>query len=246
MGYGKILGGGTSLNYGWINATSYANLPSGKPANTIGFITSTAVTNVYFQNGTVSGMATGDVVIRQGVTSSAPFNISQSGKLYINASGAYQYNGSIWVPVSAYLYNGSSWVLISEIYYDNGYIPSNVNAFIAYLASGTSATVTLNADNVQFSVNSAQGWAYSQYKVDLTNINTLWFRAKVNNVTGLFAGWLDTYNSLAGASVTVTATAAYTDYSLDVSAVSGLKHIAFGTPGGATTRTIYVNKIWGV
>lgn len=242
--WGSLGLGGVPLNYDWLTATSFANLPSGKPANTIGFITSTAVPNVYFQNGTVSGMSTGDVVIRQGVTPSNPFNIHPTGKLYINVSGAYQYNGTLWVPISAYLYTGSAWVLLSEIYYDNGYIPSNIGTFLAYKIAGTTATVTLNADNVQFSVSSAYGRAYSQYKVDLTHISTLGFRAKVNNEAGMWAGYLDEYDA-SGSSTLVTATADYADYYLNVSAATGMKHIAFGV-SASTTRSIYVKKIWGV
>jgi hypothetical protein len=238
--------GGLQLNYGWVNAADYANLPSGKPANTIGFITATPIPNPpKFKNGTVSGMVSGDVVVKQGITSSTPFNIVQNGEIFINPTGAYQYNGTLWVPVDMYIFDGTSWNLTSAIFYDNGFVPNDVGNYIAYKSSGTTATVIFNADNVQLAVSSALGWAYSQYKVDLTHISKLWFRAKVNNVGGMFAGWLNSYNSLDGVSIAVTNTDAYADHSLDVSAVTGEKYIAFGAIA-SMSRSIYVNKIWGV
>ena len=245
MGYAKFVGSGEELNYGFVTASSFANLPSGKPANTLGFITTTAVPHVFFQNGTVSGMVTGDVVVRQGVTSSYPFNIRRNGKLFLNITGAMQYNGTLWVPISVYVYTGIVWTLLSEIYYDNGVIPSTVNDFLAYKASGTTATITKNADNVQFSLSSASGWGYGQFAIDVTYVNTLWFRARVT-APSMFVGVAPAYNSVTGlVSANVTEISAYADYSIDVAAVTGLKYLVFGL-NSSTTRNIYVNKIWGV
>lgn len=242
--WGDLGLGGAPLNYGWVTATSYANLPSGKPANTLCFITSTAVPNVYWKNSTVSGLVTGDVVMREGVYSKTPFNILSIGQLYVYPTGAYQYNGSILVPIDCFWYSGSAWSLCTAIYYDNGTIPSNVNDYLSYKSSGTTITLTKNAGDMLLAASSAIGWAYSQYPVDLTYINTLWVTAKVS-ANGMFFGVLSASNSSSGlVSVNVSSTA-YADYSLDVSAITGNKYLAFGTTA-STTRDIYIQKIRGV
>lgn len=245
MGYGIILGGGADLNYGWVNSASYATLPSGKPVNTLGFITSTAVPNVYWKNSTVTGLVTGDVVMREGVYSSTPFNIVSAGQLYVYPTGAYQYNGSVLVPIDCYWYSGSAWTLCAAIFYNEGTIPANVNDYLAYKSGGTTATITKNADNVQFSLTSASGWGYSQYAIDFTYITKLWVRAKVT-APSMFVGTIPAYNSSTGlVSVSVSETVTYADYSLDVSAVTGNQYIAFGLES-STSRYIYINKLWGV
>ena len=135
-------------------------------------------------------------------------------------------------------------MLLSEIYYDNGTIPANVNDYLAYKSSGTTVTVTKNAGDMLLAASSAIGWAYSQYAVDLTYVNTLWVTAKVS-ADGMFFGVLPNYNSAASLVKVNVSSGIYANYSLDVSAITGNKFIAFGTDA-STTRNIYVQKIWGV
>lgn len=249
MGYGIILGsGGVNLNYKAVYASTYAGLPSGQPANTLGFITSTAIGKVIFNNGTVTGMVAGDVVVRQVVTSSYPFNVLPNGQLYINAGTAYQWNGSAWVRIDMYVYSGTAWNFISSIYYDYGTIPPSTGDFLRYANSGT-ITLTKNADNLQLDIVSGTGWCYGRDPVDLTHVNTLKFRVKLD--TSSIAAWvgcIGAYNSSAGAVHSlITGVGSYTDISVNVSAVTGNKYIYFGrdSTDGDTTRTINVQKIWG-
>lgn len=238
-----VSGGGTQLAYSWVNAASYAALPATPPENTIGLITSTAVPNVYFQNDTVIGMSAGDVVIRQGIVSSNPFNILPSGKLFINASGAYQYNGSLWVSIPAYLFNGTAWVLLCELYFDSGTLYPSIGGFSTHKVSGTTVSYANSGGQASVSVASAAGWAYSFYQINLTPISTLWFRARTNDGNQISFGVIPTHNSFTGAIYLNVGSAALQTRGLDVSGATGMYYLFFGI-NAVTTRTGYLQKCW--
>lgn len=249
MGCGIILGEGSDLNLEWVTATSFANLPSGKPANTLGFITSIAIPNMpRFSNETESGLTQGDIVVKEDIASNAKFNILANGTLFIYPSGAYQYQSGILVPIDSYLYDGSAWKQIYVLFYENNTFPAIVGDFLAYKSSGTSATLIKNALSAQISLSAAQGWAYSQNVVDLTNLSKIWFYGATSHLTTLTAfGVASTYTATSNAAqVGLPVNSQWNWVSLDVSALNGTYYLRFGKFDTTASLSVFCLKMFGV
>lgn len=240
--------GGAPLNLGWVNATSYANLPSGKPANTLGFITSITVPNVYFSNETLTGLTQGDVVVKQDIASTGRFNALYAGRLDIYPSGAYQYQSGILVAIDSYLYDGSAWKQNYVLFYENNTFPAIIGDFLAHKSSGTSATLTKNAGNMTIALSAAQGWAYSQNVVNLTNLSKLWFYGSGSHLTTTtVVGLATTYSATANdAAANLPANSQDNWVSIDVSALNGNYYIRFGYFAATASLSVKCIKMFGV
>ena len=247
MGYGVIIGGGDAVNFSKVNAASYAALPSGKPVNTIGIISSVAVAKIYPTNETVSGLAQGDVVIRLGSTSNTRFNVLKVGRLDLYPVACYQYQSGVLTYVESYLYDGSSWKSIQAVFYDSGTISPSVGDFLLYFFAGSSATLTKGATEMTYAQTgtTTKSWAYSQNKINMTPFKTLHFYGKdINSGSASKFGAAPNNGSGTGVLQVTTVSTAYVDLTVDVDSANAEYHIYFGTWDAFSARTTYVNKIW--
>lgn len=128
-------------------------------------------------------------------------------------------------------------------FYDKGTFKT-ISDILAYKVSGTSAYVVKNAAYFEFRVESATGFFYSNVPVDLTPIQRIKFSAR--NVNGnMYVGVQPNNNNTTGQrSVTVTATA-FTEYTIDVSDLTGNYYLVGGYTGGNATKQVHVEQMWG-
>lgn len=246
--WGSLGLGGDDLNFGWVNASAYANLPSGKPANTLGFITTITVPNVYFSNETLTGLTQGDVVVKQDIASNSRFNILNTGRLDMYPSGAYQYQSGILVAIDSYLFDGSAWKQNYVLFYENNTFPAIIGDFLAYKSSGTSATLIKNALSAQISLSAAQGWAHSQNVVNLTNLSKLWFYGATSHLTTpTYFGVDATYSATSNArQIVLPVNSQWNWVYIDVSDLNGSYYLRFGKFDTTASLSVFCLKMFGV
>lgn len=128
-------------------------------------------------------------------------------------------------------------------FYDKGTFKT-ISDVLAFKVSGTSANIVKNAAYFEFRLESATGFFYSNIPVDLTPIQKIKFRAKYINTT-VYVGVQPNNNNTTGQrSVSVTS-AEYTDYTIDVSDLTGNYYLVGGYTGSNAVRYLDVEQMWG-
>lgn len=147
MGYGIILGGGAPSNFGYVVASSYANLPSSPAVNTFGLITATAVPTGGFSIRSKvpsSGMNAGDVVILVHRDSAKAFETVSGSGVYAYPAAAYQYVSGVWSPIEAYIYQASAWGILWVYYFKDGTF-----SFVTGVTSAGDGTTSLPGTSIR-------------------------------------------------------------------------------------------------
>lgn len=249
---GRIIrrsGGGTQLAYSWVNAASYGALPGSPPTDTIGFITSIPVVNVYPTNENPSGLGEGDVLLRQGNPSSVRINMLKTGRLDLYPSGAYQNQSGVLVPIDSYVYQAGAWKAIFASFYEPGSIPSAIADYLMHRFTGTSSTLTKGAGSITYAQTgtSTRGWAYSRNKINITPLKTIRFYAKVGTGGGTSGrvGVTPEYGVISTSVYTSFNDATFAVRTVDVSTLVGEYHIAFGIPETLLAQSVEVQYIRG-
>ena len=138
--------------------------------------------------------------------------------------------------------------LMSRLYYYfRGVIHPLAGNFAAYKYSGTTATLTKNADNLQISLVTAQGWGYDTTPIDLTNIRTLRVYGSCAHTTnGALVTVAPTYTAITySASAQLPNGGANAWVSIDVTSLTGLHYVRFGRFASAATLVVNVYEIVG-
>lgn len=177
LGLTNARAGGSSANFHYVVASSYANLPSTPANNTFGLITATAVPSGGFSiraNLPTSGMNSGDVVVLVGKYGTKSFEAFSGSKVYVCPTTAYQYAGGVWASIPAYIYQASAWGTIWLYYFDNGTY-SVVSGFTT-TGNGGACTLVSGAIKINLTNDSSESryrsWVFTS-NVDVTDYNTL-------------------------------------------------------------------------
>ena len=164
---------GVELNFKVVGGTIQPTSPS---ENTIWVNTSTTITSWVF-SATQPARAPGRVWIATGTSSPVTFNALKNNNITTYPISAKQYVGGAWVDKTAKSYQGGKWVDWIIYMYNKG------NQYTALTGGWTSygdyADIKFNSDHIYLTIKSGHneqwGMAHTVNKIDVTNINTLYF-----------------------------------------------------------------------
>lgn len=231
-------GGGAPLNFKVVGGTK----PSNPKENTIWVDTDTAITDWVF-SATQPAAVSGRVWIQTGTTSPVTFNALKKNSIQVCPLTAKQYVNGAWVDKAAKSYQGGAWVEFDPNRYIFKQGIGSDSAFIhkpwnKYVSDVTTERIYCNAPATTES-DGASGFAGAY---DFTNYSKLVFDVLSNNSNfscGYLNSVLDGPKPTLIGSVT-PATGSRKTISIDISAVSGNKYIAFKiSSGGAGSVEIY-------
>lgn len=112
------MAGGAGLNF---SVRQYTATPTGSAAeNTIGIVTSTAISDYALSATAPANPASGMVWIQTGVVGAYPFSASAAHTIMVYPIVAKQYISGAWVTVQAYTYQGGSWRQWYTYYFAEG------------------------------------------------------------------------------------------------------------------------------
>lgn len=261
----NMVGGGGSLNF---KVTAYASeaalLAATATANTIGVITTTAITSYVFSSDEPSSPTDGMVWVTTGTSSSIEFNALKNNCLQVYPIRAKQYISGAWVDVSCMSYQGGSWTKwwSGELYdagneYDD-YTGGFISAEIGYTTSTASytilPTITRNANNLEISIAdglsaSSAGGVYLKNKVDLTSYDALNFQGVMHAGQSSYAAlqvricvWSDLPTYVDDYLVASATGETSSGKVVDISSLSGEYYIGFWMYNYQSYIT--VNKLW--
>ena len=252
---GVIIGGSPQLQHRCIAATSFANLPAVAAENTVGVITTTAITQGFVTNDRPAGRPTGEVRIKPGADGLITMQVLSQPLVEFRPISVYQYNGSAWVLMEAYLRKNAAWVRIRTYFYRDGTL-----GLITSLSGMNSSAATYQITSTVFRVDVTSGGTTGFARVapdqlvEVTNFSTLKFLyARVKSGT---QGSHTARMALAVSQLTGQGTgAAYVDVgttagalaSLDVSALTGSYYMNWMISKSSYYETDYilVTEVWG-
>lgn len=251
------------LNYihPFVVSSSYAALPTFAVEDTLGLITSTAVTGVYFDNTRPAGRPTGEVRVKTGSLSNNSILIAKNPLASVYPISVYQYNGSSWVIIESYVMKSSVWKRVRCEFYNAG-TSALVGTATGYRYNTGSTTVTLGASSFTISLNNASPTGnfvcvYWDTPFDITNIDAL----KINytrtwsDQTGTHSAYIylspfiytginaNAPTSIASVALTVAGTSA----SIDTSALKGnhFLHVSLGRSSYTTYDYLVGTLVYG-
>lgn len=226
--------------------------PSDHIENTIWVNTDIAITSWIFSEAEPEYPVDGMVWILLGDINSNGFNALKENSIMIYPISAKQYVSGTWTDKTVHSYQNDAWVswLTTYYIYNEGVV--NLGTLTT---SSTHATVGENAINLSYSGNYG-GWGCFTEKKDLTNYKTL--NAKGTQTDAVTNAYFDgniivsvtTSTPEQSAVTTVTSrSAAYlqfskatteTEFSVDISALSGEYYIEFAAIANGTISAIWL------
>lgn len=140
-------GGGAALNFDVKQYTTESQLSAAKPKeNTIGVITTTAITNWHFAAEQPGNMVNGDVWFHTGTSSTVAFNALKKNNVTVYPLGLKQYVNGALVDVSGKIYQAGIWKDFETVLYDSGRFADGFD--VDAKSDSGSASVTKNADSM--------------------------------------------------------------------------------------------------
>ena len=237
--------GSGSLNF---NVVGGVTQPTNPAENTIWVNTDTEITSWVFSATEPEAPSEGMVWISTGTANTAPFNALKDNIIMVYPISAKQYTDGAWADKSAKSYQNGAWVewLPEGALYWRGNECENITggwtskAWQMQSDAGTTAQtfeIARNADHLMFTKTGQVGAVmYATNPVDLTNVNAIHFKGEMSAASK--ANWVafHVWTKITGsywatnsvATVTTTTSAAKTEFTLDVSALSGNHYIGFG------------------
>lgn len=239
-------GGGASLNFDVkAYATNESLLAAAPKENTIGIITTTAISSWIFSVTQPAEAAEGMVWISLGTSSEVEFNALKKNALQVYPMAASQYVGGVWGKVMAYSYQGGLWETWPEklFWIENGIVNET---FSQRQESGTESWYKFESDGcVTVSVpNDSSTWMRSSGKPDVTNHSSLVLVCK-GQTSGTVTVCLSTHSALS--TVVASAekiTAGEGTLVVDVSALSGQYYFGVKCAAGASKATIKFSDVY--
>lgn len=166
-------GAGAGLNFKVVGDTTK---PTSASENTIWVNTSTTITSWVFSATQPTGEP-GKVWITTGISSPADFNALKKNNITVYPISAKQYVNGAWVSKEAKSYQGGEWVDWIIYMYNKGNQYTNFTG--GWTAYGDYADIRFNTDHIYLSIlsgyNETWGMAHTKNKIDVTNIDTLYF-----------------------------------------------------------------------
>lgn len=257
---GTLSSGGSGVNV----ATYPQSFPIPSINKTVGVLTSTESSATYVQGMAPDNANVGDIWIKTN-ENGVVFDIDDDGKFKIGIYSAYQYDGTEWIQREARIGDGSAWgdILNYEILY-NGVCGSGLSWNWNQKNSGTAyrSQVKVDGVNVYQIKNRTQidGYCYVAVgPIDITNFSYIYanFSAQgtpYNPYARIFLSHVSTGEAIAIEGVTYNtgnneiAGSENKNVALDVKSARGVVFIHAGLWYGSYngSRTLYLNKIWGI
>lgn len=251
-------GGGTSLNF---DVKAYATeellLAATPKENTIGIITTTAITSWIFSATEPESPVEGMVWITTSTSSTIEFNALKKNAIQVYPVAAKQYVSGAWVDVTAYSYQGGEWVAWWDgvTLYDAGDQALVVtggwerHADMNFAGSLNSGYVTFNDDSIKITAGSGVASIVStKNKIDVTGYSAIEFDVLITSVAhnsayGIISEHGDVYNKYAAARIGDTSAGLRVTLSVDISGVTDGKYYVFVATANNRTRDIYSIKL---
>lgn len=241
------MAGGAGLNF---SVRQYTATPTGSAAeNTIGVVTSTAISDYALSATAPANPAAGMVWIQTGVTGAVPFSVSAAHTVMVYPIVAKQYIGGAWVNVQAYTYQGGTWRPWFIYFFAEG--SGVLLPFTALTAAGSSVDLT-RTDYILLSSNDttyATVGVRSTGTVDISQYSQIVFDVLMTSDSNgtLYCG-VD-QNQIGGYEIpTVNASPTKGTrqlVSVDVSGLSGNYYLYANDPADYS-KTIYIYNIYGI
>lgn len=244
-GFGS--GGGAALNFKVVGNPQ----PESAKENTIWLNTDEPIGAWYFSATQPENMAEGEVWFPTGASSSVEFNALKKNGLQVCPLSAKQYVGGALVDVTAKSYQGGKWVDWMIYLYKYGDQFSDITGGWSFVqnADGPYSSCAFNDNNISMStsfssgVHAAGGSIGTVSMIDLTNIKTI--HAVFSNVSCASNLPAYIYAHISNPSAANFATAhaqlsnvsSLTEFTLDVSSLSGLYVVGVGFDYGNGTAS---------
>jgi len=250
--------GGRAIQYDYVSAASYANLPSIAEENTFGFITTLAIADVLIANDRPAGRPTGEIRVKIGSKSLRLLTILEDPLVTGYVLTAYQYNGTSWVLLEAYLRESATWKRIRSEFYNAGAV-GLVGSFSGTSTGAANYTIGSNTLVLRMTTGGTSGYArvnganpinvtdfdtlkidYARYRGGSSGSHKAYLFLNPTVLSGTNAGFS---TGVAGVDLSTGAKT----LSLDVSALTGLQyiHVALGKSSYYETDDLTVNAIYG-
>lgn len=241
-------GGGTALNFRVVGGTT---APANPAENCIWVNTETPITSWIFSAEEPSPAEAGMVWIYVGASSPTKFNALKKNGIQVYPMKAQQYVGGAWVSKTAKSYQGGEWVGWMIYLYKYGDQFSDITGGWSFVQNpdGPHSSCAFNDNNISMStsfssgVHAAGGSIGTVSMIDLTNIKTIHaVFANVSCASNLPA-YIYANSSNPSAANFATARAqlsnvsSLTEFTLDVSSLSGLYVVGVGFDYGNGTAS---------
>lgn len=251
-------GGGTSLNFDVNAYATEAELLAATPKeNTIGVVTTTAISGWVFDVVDPAEPVAGTVYITTDIESNINFNALRKNILQVYPRSATQYVGEAWVDIPAYIYKDGEWKQFDPKTY---IFKSGEGAKVEYLAyKNDNSTITVGTDSIKTDTSSSEGGYYTLFrtkeKIDLSKHTTLYMKC---TPSALYTNdyYKDWFNSVGFTSTAVTTsepssniwtartkiTASSTEkiITVDVTSITTSLYFAFQCTGNMTVTDIWL------
>lgn len=243
MAIGKTnAGGGASLNF---DVKAYATeeelLAATPKENTIGIITTTAISSWVFSATEPAELVEGMVWISTGTSSTVEFNALKKNGIQIYPLSAKQYVSGAWVDVTAMSYLDGKWVELGINLLDQ------LGGFKSVLEIANTATISENRNSVtamfygENSAKQANAGFFGNNKIDFTDYNTIEFHIEasgyVYTTVGVFSFNTSPYAWDNIVAVKQFRTDTVGDFNIDVSALAGEYY--FGIVGAGLESSMF-------
>ena len=151
--------------------------PPSEDENTIAIITDNTITDWMFSLEEPEDPSEGMVWIATSTISPVEFNALEINGIMVYPISAKQYVSGTWVDKTAKSYQNGAWVdWITYLYKEGNQYTALTGGWTSY---GNYANIIFNSDHIHLTIkddsNEQWGMAHTTNKIDVTNINTLYF-----------------------------------------------------------------------
>lgn len=252
-------GGGIPLNFKIVAYTTEEELLAAQPKeNTIGVITEIPITGYKFSSTEPEDMVEGEVWIKTGDDSNVAFDIVEGAKIY--PLSVKQYTGGVWVDKTAMSYQSGEWVEWFDYDYLFNYgrqpytwAPSTMQRDSVDVVMIPTVTINDNGSVlVTFKGSSSAvsaGLYASDDAIDLGGFTALKLMCQNSSGDVVFTIFPENaiYWNTNAVSYTVLSSSSSTEFTIDVSGLSGAYRVGFGTRcSNGQTKTLLLQSIEGV
>ena len=224
-------GGVDPLNFKVVGG---ATQPSNPKENTIWVNTAAAITSWVFSATQPTG-AEGMVWFKIADNGLRSFNALKKNGITLHLVSAAQYLSGAWVTKAVNVYQNSAWQELAQYLYKNGEQYTSLTGgwgLGSGTVSGGKGGFAANADHLSFTGQTDAYWGFGTTlrSVDLTNFRTLHVYGYGNGSGTFGVGTAQDANFNASTVVYTT----LTNYSVDISSLSGSYYVKFRIGGSAT------------
>ena len=241
---------GYELNFTVAGGTTEPENPT---ENTIWVSTDQAITSWVFSHNQPDSPSEGMVWIVNGVSNASEFSAVSDVELRVQIAGAKQYISGTWALKTVLVYQNGAWVSTHLYLYHSGDECADVTGgwkSMRYASDKTSSigTLTRGSAYIKLSVNGQDIRAYTAYRIDLTDYNSLHV-----NVSSVYesVNWRYSVEISSSLGTTVSSTTNVAsanvygagEYVIDVSSISGSYYICVCL-WAVNSQYMTFDKVW--